>query len=62
MQNLIKKHNALLGELTGHETRIAAVKGQGQDMINEGHFAADDINSKLTELNDKWDVLKVGVV
>ena len=51
VQNLQKKHQAMLAEIEGHEPRIKEVTQSGQDMINEGHFASDDIKNKLGGLN-----------
>jgi len=59
VQNLMKKHQALLAELTGHEGRITAVCSQGDQMIKEGHYAGDDITRKVNELQDKWNNLRV---
>jgi spectrin alpha len=58
VQNLMKKHQALLTELAGHDPRIVAVCGQGEQMVKEGHFAGDDITRKVHELQDKWNNLK----
>ena len=51
VQNLQKKHQAMLAEIEGHEPRIKEVTQSGHDMINEGHFASDDIQNKLAGLN-----------
>lgn len=59
VQNLMKKHQALLAELAGHEPRIGTVCGQGDQMVKEGHFAGDEITRKINELHDKWNGLKV---
>lgn len=59
VQNLMKKHQALLAEIAGHEPRISNVCQTGNDMIKEGHFAADTIREKTTELKDRWQALKV---
>lgn len=42
VQNLLKKHQALQAEITGHEPRIKAVTQKGEAMIEEGI----DLNSK----------------
>ncbi len=47
VQNLIKKHSALTAELEGHEPRIQEVAQHGQDMINNGHFASEEIQAKV---------------
>ncbi|XP_052834596.1 spectrin alpha chain isoform X3 [Octopus bimaculoides] len=58
VQSLIKKHQGLLAELAGHESRITNVCQLGQGMIGEGHFAADEIQHKIQELDEKWNNLK----
>uniref|UniRef100_A0A3Q3G2S2 Spectrin alpha chain, non-erythrocytic 1 n=1 Tax=Labrus bergylta TaxID=56723 RepID=A0A3Q3G2S2_9LABR len=58
VQNLLKKHQALQAEITGHEPRIKAVTQKGDAMVEEGHFAADDVKTKLAELHGRWDTLK----
>jgi spectrin alpha len=59
VQNLMKKHQALAAEVAGHEPRIHSVSQAGHDMVEEGHFAADDIKAKVDGLNDKWKSLVV---
>lgn len=59
VQSLIKKHQGLLAELAGHESRITNVCQLGQGMIGEGHFAAEEIQQKIQELEEKWTGLKV---
>ncbi|XP_023696436.2 spectrin alpha chain, non-erythrocytic 1 isoform X2 [Paramormyrops kingsleyae] len=58
VQNLLKKHQALQAEIAGHEPRIKAVSQKGQAMVEEGHFAGDEVKAKLAELSGKWEVLK----
>uniref|UniRef100_A0A452V8Q2 Spectrin alpha chain, non-erythrocytic 1 n=1 Tax=Ursus maritimus TaxID=29073 RepID=A0A452V8Q2_URSMA len=58
VQNLLKKHQALQAEIAGHEPRIKAVTQKGNAMVEEGHFAAEDVKAKLSELNQKWESLK----
>ncbi|XP_055516190.1 spectrin alpha chain, non-erythrocytic 1 isoform X2 [Leucoraja erinacea] len=58
VQNLLKKHQALQAEISGHEPRIKAVAQKGQAMIEDGHFASEEVNTKLNDLNQKWDSLK----
>lgn len=36
VQNLLKKHQALQAEITGHEPRIKAVTQKGEAMVDEG--------------------------
>ncbi|XP_057674298.1 spectrin alpha chain, non-erythrocytic 1 isoform X4 [Corythoichthys intestinalis] len=58
VQNLLKKHQALQAEITGHEPRIKAVTLKGEAMVEEGHFAGEDVKAKLSELHGRWDILK----
>ncbi|XP_014341660.1 spectrin alpha chain, non-erythrocytic 1 isoform X7 [Latimeria chalumnae] len=58
VQNLLKKHQALQAEIAGHEPRIKAVTLKGQAMVDEGHFASDEVKMKLNDLNQKWEGLK----
>ncbi|KAG8010982.1 Spectrin alpha chain, partial [Nibea albiflora] len=58
VQNLLKKHQALQAEITGHEPRIKAVSQKGEAMVEEGHFAGEDVKAKLAELHGRWDTLK----
>ncbi|CAH3114647.1 unnamed protein product [Porites lobata] len=53
-QNLSKKHQALMTEIAGHEPRIRAVCDNGVQMIDNGHFASDEIKEKIDDLDQKW--------
>ena len=55
----MKKHQALQAELQGHEPRINNVSKQGGEMISDGHFAADEIQEKIDDLQQSWQSLKV---
>ena len=58
VQNLIKKHQTMLTEINNHEPRIDAVSQTAQHMVEEGHFASDDIKYRLGNLHDHWNQLK----
>lgn len=58
VQNLIKKHQAVLAEINNHEGRIGVVTQAGNQMIDEGHFAADDVRARIGNLNQHWTWLK----
>ncbi|GAB6021924.1 hypothetical protein CHUAL_006087 [Chamberlinius hualienensis] len=58
VQNLIKKHQAVLAEINNHESGIRGVFQTGEEMISDGHFAQDAIRAKITGLMDKWQQLK----
>ena len=58
VQNLQKKHQALLAEVNNHEPRVAAVCAAGSRMLQEGHFAAEEIGQRLAGLDEHWGQLK----
>lgn len=58
VQNLQKKHQAVLAEINNHEARVAAVCAAGSRMLDEGHFAAEDISQRLQGLDERWAQLK----
>ncbi|CAF1062161.1 unnamed protein product, partial [Didymodactylos carnosus] len=58
VQNLCRKHQALASEIQNHEGRIRKVCNEGEDMINQGHFAAPEIKKHIVNLQFKWQNLK----
>lgn len=54
MQNLIKKHQAVLAEINNHDGRIAAVIEAGKQMMEDEHFASDEIRNRVNTLQDHW--------
>ncbi|XP_056641828.1 spectrin alpha chain isoform X2 [Diorhabda sublineata] len=58
VQNLIKKHQAVLAEINNHEGRIGAVIDAGKQMMEDEHFASDEIRNRVNTLNDHWESLK----
>ncbi|XP_032452714.1 spectrin alpha chain isoform X2 [Nasonia vitripennis] len=58
VQNLQKKHQAVLAEINNHEPRVAAVCAAGSRMLSDGHFAAEEISQRLASLDEHWGQLK----
>ena len=58
VQNLVKKHQALMIELATHEPRIRRTCNEGEDMIERDHYAANDIKKRIVQLQNKWQTLK----
>lgn len=54
VQNLMKKHQAVMGEMAQHEARVEAVRGAGAALRDAGHFAAADIAARLQLLHTNW--------
>ncbi|XP_049884519.1 spectrin alpha chain isoform X2 [Pectinophora gossypiella] len=58
VQNLMKKHQAVMGEMSQHEARVEAVRAAGAALRDAGHFAADDIAARLQQLHTQWTQLQ----
>uniref|UniRef100_A0A0V0G435 Putative ca2+-binding actin-bundling protein n=2 Tax=Triatoma TaxID=30075 RepID=A0A0V0G435_TRIDM len=58
VQNLMKKHQAVLAEINNHESRMSAVTQAGDQMIDEGHFSSEEIKKRTADLNAHWFQLK----
>lgn len=58
VQNLMKKHQAMIAEINNHEHRIVTVDQVGQEMIKAKHFASEDIKRRLVWLDEQWNALK----
>lgn len=58
----MKKHQALQAEIAGHESRIKNVCTHGDKMTDDGHFASEEIQQKIEELQDRWKQLKVKIM
>lgn len=57
VQNLIKKHQAVLAEINNHENRISGVIDSGDEMLKE-QPGVDEIKLRLDSLKDQWHNLK----
>ncbi|CAG2100104.1 unnamed protein product [Medioppia subpectinata] len=55
---LISKNRALEDELAAHEQQLMAVVRVGDDLINAGHFGAENIEQRIHEIMSVWDNLK----
>ncbi|KAK7065236.1 Spectrin alpha chain, non-erythrocytic 1 [Halocaridina rubra] len=58
IQNLIKKHQVLLAEISNHEHRIFEVITLGEKMLNDSHFAEENIRKSIKTLSQCWAELK----
>ncbi|XP_003743041.1 spectrin alpha chain [Galendromus occidentalis] len=56
VQNLIKKHQAVLSEVANHESRVVLVCDAAEKMANRTKSPA--VGSKLADLQEKWQLLK----
>lgn len=54
----MKKHSAVLAEINNHETRTQAVVQAGNQMLEDEHFASDEIKNRTSNLLAHWTALK----
>ncbi|XP_022090941.1 spectrin beta chain, non-erythrocytic 5-like isoform X2 [Acanthaster planci] len=57
LQGKIQKHQAFEAELMANKDRVDAITQEGTEMISANHFAAEDIQGKLTLMEEKWQQL-----
>ncbi|XP_041973840.1 spectrin alpha chain isoform X4 [Aricia agestis] len=58
VQNLMKKQQAVMGEMAQHEARVEAVRAAGAALRDAGHFAAADIAARTAALTATWTQLQ----
>ncbi|KAL1471295.1 hypothetical protein MTO96_023750 [Rhipicephalus appendiculatus] len=51
-------HQGLEADIQAHEPLVASVGSKGRQMIRSGHFAASEVEKRLTELQLAWGRLK----
>ncbi|XP_013777045.2 LOW QUALITY PROTEIN: spectrin beta chain, non-erythrocytic 1-like [Limulus polyphemus] len=58
VQNLQKKHQALVSEIYAHESLILAAANKGRQMIRSNHFASRDIETQIQQLHASFEHLQ----
>ncbi|XP_028721446.1 spectrin alpha chain, erythrocytic 1 [Peromyscus leucopus] len=56
-KNLLNRHEVILADIASHEPRIRVITERGNKMVEEGHFAAEDIASRVESLNKNMESL-----
>ncbi|XP_076252536.1 spectrin beta chain isoform X3 [Rhynchophorus ferrugineus] len=51
---LLSKHKILENELSAHEPQLESALSVGDELIASGHFGAEKIQERLTEIRDAW--------
>uniref|UniRef100_T1HWC3 Spectrin beta chain n=1 Tax=Rhodnius prolixus TaxID=13249 RepID=T1HWC3_RHOPR len=51
---LLSKHKALENEISSHEPQLVSVVSVGEDLVKQGHFGAERIQSRLNDTLDSW--------
>ncbi|XP_078145742.1 spectrin beta chain, non-erythrocytic 5 [Centroberyx gerrardi] len=58
-QQMVKKHQAVMQEISSRAPLVQAVQEAGQSLVRGRHFASHDIRERLEELRSLFDELKV---
>ncbi|XP_034376138.1 spectrin alpha chain, erythrocytic 1 [Arvicanthis niloticus] len=56
-KNLLNRHEVILADMASHKPRIQVITERGNKMVEEGHFAAEDIASRVESLNKNMESL-----
>ncbi|XP_078419413.1 spectrin beta chain, non-erythrocytic 5 [Cetorhinus maximus] len=54
----LKRHEAVEKEVMANEVRVEDLKKTGNNLIQEKHYARDDVKSRLVALMEKWTQLR----
>ena len=57
LQGKNQKHQAFEAELNANQSRLDAVDNTGQQLINDEHYASDQVQERLDELHQLWNHL-----
>uniref|UniRef100_A0A8C4L210 Spectrin alpha chain, erythrocytic 1 n=1 Tax=Equus asinus TaxID=9793 RepID=A0A8C4L210_EQUAS len=57
-KNLLNRHQVIQADIASHEPRIQLITERGNKMVEEGHFAAEDVASKVKSLNENMESLQ----
>ncbi|XP_012372086.2 LOW QUALITY PROTEIN: spectrin alpha chain, erythrocytic 1-like, partial [Octodon degus] len=56
-KKLLNRHQVILADIASHEPHIRVITEGGNTMVEKGHFAADDIASRVQSLNKNMESL-----
>nr|XP_051714443.1 spectrin alpha chain, erythrocytic 1 [Oryctolagus cuniculus] len=56
-KNLLNRHQVILADIESHQPRIQLITERGNKMIEEDHFAAEDVASRVESLNRNMESL-----
>jgi len=54
LQNKLQKHQAFEAELTANKGRVDSVTSDGEKLVDNGHYASDEIKSRVESLQELW--------
>lgn len=59
LQSKLQKQEAFVSELEANESRIDGIKEKGKELIDMNHYAKDNIQSQLDEIESLWGEVKI---
>ena len=57
LQNKLQKHQAFEVELSANKGRVDSVSLAGEKLVNDNHYASDEIKSRVDTLQELWQSL-----
>nr|XP_036879805.1 spectrin alpha chain, erythrocytic 1 [Manis javanica] len=57
-KNLLNRHEVIQTDIASHESYIQTITDKGNRMVEDGHFAAEDVASRLKNLNENMESLQ----
>ena len=54
LQGKIQKHQAFEAELNANESRLEAIDTSGKQLIDDEHYASEQVQERLDELHELW--------
>nr|XP_026689485.1 spectrin beta chain, non-erythrocytic 1 isoform X2 [Ciona intestinalis] len=58
VHSLLTKQKALEDEMKGRKAMLANTISVGEDLIKEDHFASEDIQKHISDINEQWENLE----
>uniref|UniRef100_A0A4X1VR19 Spectrin alpha chain, erythrocytic 1 n=1 Tax=Sus scrofa TaxID=9823 RepID=A0A4X1VR19_PIG len=57
-KKFLSRHQVIQADIANHEPRIQEITWRGNKMVEEGHFAAEDVASRIKSLNENMESLQ----
>ncbi|XP_019677904.3 spectrin alpha chain, erythrocytic 1 isoform X2 [Felis catus] len=57
-KKLLNRHQVIQDDIANHEPHVRMITERGNKMVEEGHFAAEDVASRVKALNDNMESLQ----
>ncbi|XP_078262240.1 spectrin beta chain, non-erythrocytic 5 [Rhinoraja longicauda] len=54
LQGKLHKHQTLEAEITANQNRIQTIDEEGEQLINDGHYAVHEIEPRMKQVQDLW--------